>query len=76
MRVDTAIVVPTRWGQSWQHFIQDALFRLAYAIDTSPESSHVILESGMSSSALAVTTALLGGNAQAAQVLTYWTPVA
>ena len=65
VRVGDAIFLPTRWGNSWQHFIQDATFRLVFALHALPEAalerSHLILETKSSRNLLAVAAALMGG---------------
>ena len=45
MEVEEAIFLPTHWGHEWQHFIQNALFRLMFALQSLPSSTYVILES-------------------------------
>jgi len=61
--VQGALMLPTRWGRSWQHFIQDAAFRLAFALESLPASTHVILETHSSRNVLAVAQVLIGSNA-------------
>ncbi len=58
-----ALMLPTRWGRSWQHFIQDAAFRLAFALESLPASTHVILEKYSDRNVLAVATVLIGADA-------------
>jgi hypothetical protein len=59
VRVRNAIFVPTRWGDSWQHFVQNAAFRLVFALETLPETTQVILETQSNRNLLAVAAALL-----------------